>query len=234
MRCYEGHVYALLPFAGTGAESGVVALTDFEPDAVPSEASLARLTDMARRAGRALAVARRVVEAERNATIDPLTGLPNRRAYKRAMERELSRAARLGDRLGLALIDLDHFKHINDRYGHDAGDVVLREFTRRLAPHFRTTDLLARWGGEEFVVILPSLPPTPGPEDLLAVDRARQLIERRPFRLPAGLGDVQVTFTAGVAAYPENGTTAEALLKAADRALYGGKDDGRNRVVLAD
>ena len=233
-RDYQGRVYVLLPFAGTGAAMGVIALTDLDDDTLPSEASLRRWAELARRAGRAIAVARRVVEAERNATIDPLTGLPNRRAYERAIVRELSRAARSGDRLGVALIDLDHFSQVNNRHGHDAGDAVLVEFARRLVPHFRTTDLLARWGGEEFVVILPSLPPTPGPEDVLAVERARLLIAGRPFRLPGGHGSVGVTFSAGVAAYPEHGTTPEALLKAADRALYRGKGAGRNRVVRAD
>lgn len=212
----------------------MISLTDFATDQVPSGALLEAWAATARRGGLALSVAWRVAEAERNATTDLLTGLPNRRALAGATRRELSRAARAGDRMGVAVLDIDHFRKVNNQHGHDAGDAVLREFGRRLTHAFRETDVVARWGGEEFVVILPSMGADPGPEDLGPVDRARELIERRPFRLPRGLGEIRVTFSAGVAVYPDNGTDEDSLRRAADAALYRAKAAGRNRVELAD
>jgi diguanylate cyclase (GGDEF)-like protein len=162
-------------------------------------------------------------QVQKMATTDGLTGIANRRSFDIGLERELSRAARNNAPLTVVLIDLDHFKQLNDTHGHQMGDEVLRLVGGALAEHCRDFDMAARYGGEEFAVILP------GCSEAESVDAAER------FRRVVGACDTRVPVTAslGVATYPGNGANAGELVKAADDALYQSKRAGRDRVTVA-
>jgi diguanylate cyclase (GGDEF)-like protein len=166
---------------------------------------------------------------ERQANTDGLTELPNRRHFEEVMEGEISRAERFGGNLALILADLDDFKQVNDRYGHQAGDDVLRTFADILRSTVRDIDLPARYGGEEFAVLLPQTD-LEGAREL--AERLRRALAARPMTTHPG-GLVAVTASFGVAAFPEAQTPA-ALFAAADEALYRAKSAGKNCVVSAD
>ncbi|NAZ86194.1 GGDEF domain-containing protein [Kineococcus indalonis] len=156
---------------------------------------------------------------------DPLTGLRNRRRFVDDLAERLLASAGGGRPLALVLLDVDHFKAVNDTHGHAVGDAVLVAVAEVLREHARAEDAV-RYGGEEFVVVLPGL------DAAAATERAEEL--RRTcsaLRVPGS--DVRVTISAGVAACPEHGTSPDELLLAADRALYAAKSGGRDQVVLA-
>ncbi len=160
---------------------------------------------------------------------DPLTGLFNRRYMEETLDRELNRAAHRDDTVAVAMCDLDHFKDFNDTFGHDAGDLLLREVARVLKTSVRHADVVCRLGGEEFVVILPGASVSIASERL---DQIRKRVESLTLShrdRPLG----RVTISAGLAGYPRHGITPEDLLRAADQALYRAKSQGRNRVLLA-
>lgn len=166
---------------------------------------------------------------EQQAERDPLTGLFNRRYLTATMERELARMRREGQPMSLMLIDLDHFKSINDALGHQSGDQYLIRLAALLKANTRGSDVVCRWGGDEFLVLLPTLPAE------AAVDRAEQYrlsFEGAP-PLPApdlpGSDLPGATLSIGVAACPDDADTADALIAAADAALYRAKQGGRNR-----
>ncbi|HEY1794193.1 MAG TPA: diguanylate cyclase [Opitutaceae bacterium] len=165
----------------------------------------------------------------RLATRDQLTGLLNRREYDRVLVEEEDRAERFGNKLSLAIIDLDHFKQINDMHGHPAGDAVLREVGRRLAGVIRTVDRAARIGGEEFALVLVQT------DRVGALDVARRAIasiSREPIQLGEGR-TLSVTASAGVAELPSDAKHGGQLFQAADKALYAAKQAGRNRAMPA-
>jgi diguanylate cyclase (GGDEF)-like protein/PAS domain S-box-containing protein len=172
----------------------------------------------------------RILQAQlREAAIhDPLTGLYNRRYLDETMKRELARAEREGNPISIFMGDIDHFKQLNDTYGHQAGDEILKALGEVLRKHARAGDIPCRYGGEEFVVILPDMP--------LEAARERAELVRRDFAdLRFAFGDNQLdsTISIGISVYPEYGTTADELIGAADQALYEAKQTGRNRVCLA-
>jgi diguanylate cyclase (GGDEF)-like protein len=160
---------------------------------------------------------------------DPLTGLGNVRQLGDALRRESERASRFGRTLGVLVLDLDHFKEVNDRYGHRAGDAVLVEFAGRVRRVVREVDLTFRQGGEEFVILLPE---TDVAGSLTAARRIGEAIREAPF--PLGDNDISVTVSVGVAVYPRHSRTATGILDAADAALYAAKHAGRDTFVLAD
>ncbi|MDX1551002.1 MAG: GGDEF domain-containing protein, partial [Marinobacter sp.] len=163
------------------------------------------------------------------ATLDPLTGLLNRRETTRLLEEEITRAKRYGRALSLLWIDFDHFKAINDEYGHAAGDSVLKATSQLLADSVRSADVLGRFGGEEFVVVLPEMDRFEASE---TAERLRNLISETP--QPLGDGKtVRLTISIGVSVFPDNGPDVRALCAAADKAMYQAKSNGRNQVVLA-
>ncbi len=161
---------------------------------------------------------------------DPLTGLFNRRYLEETLQRELARAERHAQPTSVIVLDIDHFKRVNDDYGHDAGDIVLRAVAEVLRKAVRAEDIACRYGGEEFVLLMPGA----------GADIARERAERVRAAVAAStlvhadqsLG--ALTISAGVASYPDHGDTAERLIKAADIALYKAKRSGRNRVLTAD
>ncbi|MEZ5938105.1 MAG: PleD family two-component system response regulator [Hyphomonadaceae bacterium] len=157
---------------------------------------------------------------------DQLTGLHNRRYMRAQLEQFVKRANMGGQGVSVLMVDIDHFKRINDVYGHGAGDDVLREFGRRMREHVRPTDLACRYGGEEFVIIMPDTAPGFASS---AAERLRQTVAETPFLI--GDGDsLAVTMSGGVATIVPPDETVDALLKRADEALYAAKSAGRNRV----
>ncbi len=165
-------------------------------------------------------------QLRRQARHDSLTGLLNRGAGEEELERELHRAARVGPPFGVLMLDLDHFKAINDGRGHEAGDRVLRAVAQTLEGFTRAQDLVIRWGGEEFLAILPGV-------DLegavAAAERIRVGVSETPVHLAGG--SLHVTASLGVAAVPSGGRAKEELLAAVDAALYRAKATTRNCVV---
>jgi diguanylate cyclase (GGDEF)-like protein len=174
-------------------------------------------------------IAERTAELERLATTDPLTGLLNRRQLSRLAEAERARARRHGHDLAVLVIDVDHFKEINDRHGHEAGDTVLRFVAQELLHLVRAHDVAARWGGEEFVLALPHLDREGA---LAAAERFRVGLGGPPIPLPAG-GEVRITVSIGVAVAHRDESFDDALRRA-DQALYAAKTGGRNRAEMAD
>jgi diguanylate cyclase (GGDEF)-like protein len=235
-----------IPLTAQGATLGVFHLLAQAPDTQPdfeAHRTLARrgqgrtvdgrLTESARNLGLwvaellALSLANfRLRETLRaQSTRDPLTGLFNRRYMEDSLERELYRAAREQGSLGVIMADLDHFKALNDRSGHVAGDAVLRSVADLLHDNVRAEDIVCRYGGEEFTILLPNA----GLEE--ARIRAEALrIAAAGLSIADGHG---LTISLGVAAYPDHGNTATDLISAADVALYEAKSLGRDRVVAA-
>ena len=154
---------------------------------------------------------------EEIANTDELTGLGNRRAWGHELRREMERSRRGGGRFAVALLDLDRFKDYNDRHGHPAGDQLLRQAANQWLTHLRVVDTLCRYGGEEFVVLLPECP----------LQEAKTVIERVRSATPMGQ-----TLSGGIARW-DGDETAEALIERVDRALYAAKRAGRDRSVLA-
>ncbi|MBZ5529283.1 MAG: PAS domain S-box protein [Acidobacteriia bacterium] len=161
-------------------------------------------------------------------TRDPLTGLFNRRYMEESLNRELGRALRGNLPVSLILLDLDHFKRFNDTFGHEAGDLVLREGAKILQSHMRGSDIASRIGGEEFVLIFPAMPCDTAHDRAELIRKELKALALQYRGQPLG----QVTISAGVAVFPADGADAEALLHAADQALYRAKAEGRDRVVL--
>lgn len=169
-------------------------------------------------------------EALRNLAVrDALTGLLNRRGIEEAIERELARAAREGGSVGVVIVDIDHFKQVNDRHFHTGGDHVLRAVAQRFESHLRTADVLGRLGGEEFLLLLPGCDTA---LSVLAAERLCAATSSEPFEVPTG-ERVRVTASFGVASTELVGLADSAsLIDAADRALYLAKSSGRNRVEV--
>lgn len=162
---------------------------------------------------------------------DALTGLGNRRRFMPAAQRELDLARRHQQPLALLVLDLDHFKSINDAFGHLAGDEVLIEVARRCQRALRTTDLLARWGGEEFIMLLPN---TPLPQAQQLAERVRQAVFAPP-RIRISGQEVQVTASLGAAGVaPGQTVSLDELIKRTDIALYRAKSAGRDRVSMSE
>jgi len=167
-------------------------------------------------------------EVSRRARTDALTGLANRRAFDEQLEQLLAHADRFGHSVSLILADVDHFKKVNDTWGHESGDVVLKSIAKTLSDGVRAVDVCARFGGEEIAILLPQTQ-LGGAVEL--ADRLRKAVASKPIM---ALGnEVPVTISCGVACYPEGVLTKEALFAAADRALYEAKSSGRNCVKSA-
>ncbi len=160
---------------------------------------------------------------------DPLTGLFNRRYLEESLEREIHRAERNNHPVGVIMLDIDHFKQYNDTYGHEAGDIVLRELGAYLASQIRAGDIACRYGGEEFILILP--------EASLEVTAERaERIRLGARKLNIKINNIslgEITLSVGVAAFPEHGLNGASVIRSADEALYQAKQMGRNRVIVA-
>ncbi|HEY5046710.1 MAG TPA: PleD family two-component system response regulator [Rhizomicrobium sp.] len=164
------------------------------------------------------------------AITDPLTGLHNRRYLSRHLETSLENAASSGKPVAFLILDIDYFKAVNDTHGHDIGDEVLREFASRIASNVRGVDLACRYGGEEFVVVMPD---TDMELASAVAERLRRSVETAPFSISRIPHKLDITVSVGIAGCEGADDSAEALLRRADQALYRAKRDGRNRVVAA-
>ncbi len=153
---------------------------------------------------------------------DTLTNVFNRRTLEFRLSNELKRVSRYHQSLSIIMADLDHFKKINDKYGHDFGDVVLKSVASLFKEELRDTDFVGRVGGEEFVLVLPNTDKEAG---LFVANRMRSRVEAYTFKY------IQVTFSGGVATAPEDGVEMKTLLKKADQAMYRAKENGRNQIV---
>lgn len=162
------------------------------------------------------------------ALTDALTGVFNRRYVSAHLPRLLERAADSNKPVACLMFDIDHFKRVNDSFGHDVGDAVLREVVVRASRNLRNFDLVARLGGEEFLVIMPD---TDRESAVAVADRLRRLVAEEPFRVVADGGEITVTISIGVAIGGRLGDTAEGLIKRSDDALYAAKRAGRNQVI---
>jgi two-component system cell cycle response regulator len=162
------------------------------------------------------------------AITDALTGLFNRRYMETHLATLVEQAAARGKPIAVLVVDIDYFKAVNDNHGHDAGDDVLREFALRIRKSIRNIDLACRYGGEEFVIVMPE---TDMAVATMVAERLRRRIASEPFAIQQGARNLEVTISIGIAARGDSGDNAAAILKRADTALYRAKRDGRNRVV---
>src|SRR3990167_1736007 len=173
-----------------------------------------------------LAITQRIKELEKMALLDPLTELANRRYIELNIQTKLDEMRRYGRSFGILFMDIDHFKKVNDLHGHDIGDKVLIMVSNTFIKNVRASDIIGRWGGEEFLAIIPNIN-----EDqlYLTANKLRALVERSGFSVDSGI--VQVTISIGAAiAQPKD--TTETLLERADKLLYYSKTNGRNRVSI--
>jgi two-component system, cell cycle response regulator len=220
----DGRNLIVLPMGADGAPSGALVVERGGSSSLRINASVvAMLGQLAAHAALAHRNVRLLAEVKHLATIDGLTGLANRRTFESALNREVARAVRSGDPLSLLLVDIDHFKRVNDDHGHQMGDDVLRHVGQVLATQGRELDLPARYGGEEFAVLLPGCP---AEEAVTVAERLRAGIAAEGSPLP-------VTASIGLAAIHRNAVDGEGLVKAADEALYAAKEAGRDRTVAA-
>ncbi len=216
-----------IPLLAQGETFGVLHLISNESHVSDNEFKIA--TSAAEQIGLALANLQLRNDLRQQAIRDPLTGIYNRRYMMETLQQEFSRAKRLHSTIGLLMIDLDHFKKINDTFGHDTGDLVLRRVARELRKNSRAEDTVCRYGGEEFCLVCPDI----------SLENAQYLAEK--FRTRIRNLDIRidhkpidtVTLSVGVALFPHHAHDAELLLKSADEALYRAKAEGRDRVVVS-
>jgi diguanylate cyclase (GGDEF)-like protein/PAS domain S-box-containing protein len=223
------HTYICVPILAQGEVLGILHFQT--TDAVPTVdgAELSFKNTFAGQVGLSIANIRLRDALRTQSVKDPLTGLYNRRYLEEMLEREIRRASRAQQTLGILMLDLDHFKKFNDTYGHEAGDAVLRESGALLARSIRAEDTVCRFGGEEFVVLLP----TANLEAACMRAESIRLKLRELAVMHQGQSVGMITMSAGVAAFPTHGPSPKELLAAADTALYRAKADGRDRVVRA-
>ena len=218
-----------VPLRSSTTVIGVLTLYDRADGEVFDEADLATLRTFTSQATVAVDNVVLHEEARRLSITDGLTGLWNYRYFTMTVAKEIERSARFGRPLALLLMDLDHFKLVNDVYGHQRGDAVLVELAGRIRAQVRDVDTVARYGGEEFVVILPE---TDEDGAVLAAERIRAAVRRRPFGEP-GETPLDVTVSVGVSVFPVHGASSSALLRRADEALYTAKRAGRDTWRMA-
>jgi diguanylate cyclase (GGDEF)-like protein len=191
-----------------------------------SDEEVRRVRESVNQAAPVLGNLRNLAISEQRASTDALTGLPNRRAIQETIKRMVAQSSRTLSPFSVLMIDLDHFKQINDRYGHDRGDEVLAAVGAALQATLRASDFAGRWGGEEFMFLLPDT----------AVDGAVDLAERvreALSEIDLATVDGAITASIGIATIPDHAGDAEHLERSADRALYTAKRKGRDRIEIA-
>jgi len=225
---------ACLPLISGGETIGLLAVIccsrEEASDLLEFEARKSLLTVFSQRVASSLANIRLRESLRQQSIRDPLTGIFNRRYLEETLQREFSRARRLNQPLSIIMFDIDHFKAVNDSYGHEAGDVVLQSIARELQSIVRTEDIVCRFGGEEFVVVMPGM-------DFKKAAARASLILQAVRNLELLVGEtklIKITMSAGVASFPSHGKTPAEVLQAADQALFRAKKLGRDRAVEAE
>lgn len=225
--------YLCVPMMAQGETLGLFFLRPADADAAAGRKYIETKQQVAYSVAEQMALALanlRLRETLRQQSIrDALTGLYNRRFLEESLDRELARLERKRQPLTVIMIDVDHFKNFNDTYGHEAGDVVLRDLSRVLRRQSRQSDIACRYGGEEFTLLLPETSLDIGRQRAESLREAVQELKLTHNGQPLG----EVTLSLGVATFPDHGADRENLLYAADMALYEAKRSGRNRVVLS-
>ena len=199
-----------------------------------SESEIQFFTALAHEAAAWVDLSHKVHGIRKQALLDDLTGVYNRRYFDRALDREIERAKRSGRNLVLAIVDIDHFKHYNDIHGHPQGDEVLKDVVDLIKSNIRTSDIVCRYGGEEFAVLLPDTGYETTINRQKAVDimeRVRRSVEEHEFPGEETQPGGTLTLTAGLSLFRKDAVDAKRLVKHADRSMYAGKKAGRNRVM---
>ncbi len=221
--------FVCLPLTGKGQVLGVVR-AEAKRGQPLRRSSIARIESLVRLTSKTLNTLLSLADAKQQATTDPLTGVFNRRFLDAYLPKQLQLAARNGHPLTVLMLDLDHFKDFNDRWGHAAGDALLKAFAGVLLASIREGDLVARYGGEEFTVVLSS---TSCEEAMTVAERIRAGTERMKAESLIGLAPPLITVSVGLSCADGGTATVGGLMKSADDALYQAKDGGRNRIVTA-
>lgn len=216
---------AIIPLRATEGVIGALVIESDTPGQI-STADGKNLRLLALLGAAALETVWEIEEINRRARTDSLTGLANRRQFEERLERIVAETNRFGGSCALVVVDIDRFKHVNDTFGHQAGDEVLRRVARILLQAVRVVDLCARYGGEEMALLLPQ---TDLAGATTLAERLRESVADCPFSV--GGREISITISLGVASYPEGARSGDELFAAADRALYEAKRKGRNRVV---
>lgn len=227
LRLYPAHSLLLVPLRIKEHPFGVLILLRLENKQAFTVEDLQFFEDLAGRAALAIENARLYEEVQKLSLTDPLTGLYNRRGMQSLSESELSRARRLHQQVAVVLVDIDHFKRVNDSFGHPVGDEVLQAVAGRLRSSLRNQDVLSRYGGEEFVILLPECCPVMG---ATIAERLRLLFDKQPVKTQAG--SVNITVSLGIAIGEPLSNNLDDMLERADQALYRAKQAGRNRVEV--
>jgi len=222
--------YLCVPMTAHGAALGVLHVLLASADAERWESRQNLAVRVGEHLGLALAKLKLQETLQNLSVRDPLTGLFNRRYMEESLERELRRAERQGKMLGIIMLDIDHFKRFNDTLGHDAGDALLRELGAVLPRQVRSSDIVCRYGGEEFTIVMPE---ADAEQTRLRAERIRDAAGQMRVRHGERVLE-SVTLSLGVASFPQNGAGREALLQSADVALYRAKKEGRDRVCMAE
>ncbi|MBW1863654.1 MAG: diguanylate cyclase, partial [Deltaproteobacteria bacterium] len=223
----EGYIYCILLTAKGGQEDVLEGLKAGADDFLAKPFNPQELKYRTRIGERIIRLKQKILEL---AGTDALTGLLNRRALMERMEQEIERSMRENDLFSLILSDIDYFKKVNDTFGHQAGDLVLRKFSHQLTTVTRPYDFVGRYGGEEFIAFLPGAGVF---QAETIAERMRKRVEEMTIMLPDDSGPVRITASFGVASLlMKSGDTLDLIIKRADDALYRAKREGRNRVCV--
>ena len=226
MKLFEGCVSRLsIPLVSFGQTLGVLALHSEIADAF-RDTDLQSLESVADICATSIQNAHYVERVKQLAYLDGLTGIFNRRFFELRIMEEIERARRYGTGMSVIMADIDHFKRLNDEFGHLLGDEVLRQVSSVFHEQVRKIDVVCRYGGEEFAILLTQ---TNAEQALIVAEKLRKIVQGWQF---PGVPRT-VTISAGVSAYPDHGTTRDDLMRAADSGLYAAKQAGRNRAFLA-
>lgn len=215
-----------VPMVWQGKVGGILGVVNKQDEAVFSPEDSDTLSTLAVHAAVAVDNARFLEDVEKQAVTDSLTGLYNHREFQKRLTEETERGLRYGKEFSLLMLDIDHFKNVNDTHGHPVGDAILKEVVTLIRKCVRNVDICARYGGEEFTVILPE---TGGEQAKIVAERIRKSMDDGSFVVTSG-HPVHITVSVGVASFPRDANSRERLITVTDEALYFAKEGGRNRV----